>query len=119
MLGSILPICLFITISCSLKQQNSQEKVKLSEINTPKENVLTILGNQRTNEYLPLLKDKNVAVIANQTSVINNTHIVDSLLRHHIKIKKVFAPEHGFSGTSDNGAHISNSIDQQTNLPII
>ena len=61
--------------------------MKLSEINTSKENVLTILGNQRTSEYLPLLKDKNVAVIANQTSVINNTHIVDSLLNHHFKIK--------------------------------
>ena len=119
MLGSILPICLFITLSCSLKQQNSVKKEKFNEIHHTKNNSLTILGNQRTEQYVPLLKNKNVAVVANQTSFINKVHIVDSLLSHKVQLKKVFAPEHGFRGTSDNGAHISNSIDPKTNLPII
>lgn len=119
MLGSILPICLFITLSCSLKQQNSVGTEKFNEIHHTNNNSLTILGNQRTEQYIPLLKNKNVAVVANQTSLINKVHIVDSLLSHKVQLKKVFAPEHGFRGTSDNGAHISNSIDPKTNLPII
>ncbi len=119
MLGSILPICLLITISCTLKLENHEEKSKNRKINAPKNNSLTILGNQRTKEYIPLLTNKNVAIVANQTSLINNTHIVDSLLSLKIQLKKVFAPEHGFRGTSDNGAHISNSIDPKTKLPII
>ena len=94
-------------------------KSKNRKINAPKNNSLTILGNQRTKEYIPLLTNKNVVIVANQTSLINNTHIVDSLLNLKIQLKKVFAPENGFRGTSDNGAHISNSINSKKKLPII
>src|SRR4051812_36250411 len=49
-----------------------------------------IVGAEQTTEYLPLIKDKTIAVVANQTSMIRNTHLVDSLLSLHIKIKCVF-----------------------------
>lgn len=70
-------------------------------------------------EYLPLLQDKNVALIVNQTSLVGNTHIVDTLLSRGVKIKKVFAPEHGFRGEADAGEHIQNAVDTKTSLPII
>lgn len=86
---------------------------------------LIITGADQTEIYLPLLKGKNIAIVANQTSVIfknnntENTHLVDSLLAHRIKIKKVFAPEHGFRGQADAGEHVINSKDTKTGLPLI
>ena len=69
--------------------------------------------------YLPLLKDKKVALVVNQSSIVNNNHLVDFLLSKRIKVKKIFAPEHGFRGEEDAGYSIKNSIDKKTSLPII
>ncbi len=82
-----------------------------------------ITGADQTNLYLNLLKGKRIAIVANQTSVISNktnyTHLVDSLRSHHINIKKVFAPEHGFRGKADAGEMIKDGIDTQTGLPVV
>lgn len=79
-----------------------------------------ILGIEKTEEYLPYLKDKNVAIVANQTSIFpNGIHLVDSLLSLKIKVKKVFCPEHGFRGIADAGEKINDSIDTKTGLPLI
>ena len=78
-----------------------------------------IVGASRLELYLPLLDNKNIAVIANQTSIFNNTHLIDTLLSKNINIKKIFTPEHGFRGTTDEGTLINNSIDEKTKLPII
>ena len=76
-------------------------------------------GAEQTNKYLHLLKGKNVALVVNQTSVINKTHLVDSLLSSGVKIKAIYAPEHGFRGDADAGAHINNASDAKTGLPIL
>ena len=60
-----------------------------------------------------------VAVVANQTSIVGNTHLVDTLLRSGVTVTKIFCPEHGFRGTAAAGAHVDNSIDPKTGLPII
>ncbi len=84
-----------------------------------------ITGANQTEKYLPLLKGRNIAVVANQTSVIfknkgsEQAHLVDSLLALRIKIKKVFAPEHGFRGDADAGEHVTNVKDAKTGLPLI
>jgi uncharacterized protein YbbC (DUF1343 family) len=78
-----------------------------------------VLGAERTDTYLPLLKNKNVGVVANQTSMIANTHLVDSLLSLGIDVVKVFSPEHGFRGKADAGAIIEDGIDSKTGIPII
>ncbi len=83
-----------------------------------------IVGANRTQEYLGLLKGKKVGIVANQTSVIfkNNeghTHLVDSLLSLNIAIQKVFAPEHGFRGQADAGEHVKDGLDTKTGLPLI
>ncbi len=77
------------------------------------------LGAEQTAVYLPLLKDKTVALVVNQTSVIHSTHLVDSLLALGVNIKYIFAPEHGFRGDADAGEKIANSIDDRTGLPLI
>ena len=77
------------------------------------------VGAQRTEIYLPLLKGKNVAVVANYTSMIGKTRLVDSLINLGIAVKKIFSPEHGFRGKADAGELVNNSIDSKTGLPII
>lgn len=70
-------------------------------------------------KYLPLLKDKRVGLFANHTSVVGNSHLVDTLTSRGIRIVKIFAPEHGFRGTADAGHKISNEVDQKTGIPLI
>jgi len=96
------------------------------------------VGANQTEEYLPLLKGKRVGIVANQTSVIfktsitkqqhvvktapsqnSYTHLVDSLVRLNINIKKVFSPEHGFRGTADAGEVVKDGLDSKTGLPIV
>jgi uncharacterized protein YbbC (DUF1343 family) len=69
--------------------------------------------------YLPLLKGKSVAVFANQTSMVKNTHLVDTLIKCGIKVVKIFGPEHGFRGTADAGEEVNNAVDKKTGLPVI
>ena len=85
-----------------------------------------VVGANQLNLYLPLLKEKNVGIVANQTSVIfkNNsseahTHLVDSLFSLGVSIKKVFAPEHGYRGKADAGEHVKDGVDIKTGLPIV
>ena len=77
-------------------------------------------GADQPEEYLPMLKNKTIAVVTNQTGLLHDrTHLVDFLVQNNIKIKHIFAPEHGFRGEADAGEHIKNGIDIKTNLPII
>lgn len=82
-----------------------------------------MLGIEQTTTYLPLIKEKNVALVTNQTGVFTNTpthiHLVDSLLSLGVNLKKIFAPEHGFRGSADAGEHILNGTDIRTGLPIV
>lgn len=77
------------------------------------------VGADRIEEYLPLLKGKTVAIAANQSSTINQTHLVDTLISLGVKVKRVFCPEHGFRGTVDAGKKVKTYKDDKTGLPII
>ena len=77
-------------------------------------------GADRPELYLPLLKDKTIAIVTNQTGLLNDkTFLVDFLVKNNIKIKTIFAPEHGFRGDADAGEHVKNGIDQKTGIPIV
>ncbi len=76
-------------------------------------------GAERINVYVPLLKGKRVAVFANQTSMVGNTHLVDTLKKLGVDIKVIFGPEHGFRGTADAGEKVGNTIDEKTGIPVI
>ena len=78
-----------------------------------------VLASERTDVYLHHLQNKKVGVVGNQTSMIANTHLVDSLLSLGIDVVKVFSPEHGFRGKEDAGAIIEDGIDVKTGIPII
>ena len=77
-----------------------------------------VLAGERTDVYLHHLQNKKVGVVGNQTSMITNTHLVDSLISLGIDVVKVFSPEHGFRGKEDAGAIIDDGIDSKTGIPI-
>ena len=78
-----------------------------------------VVGAERLSSYLPLLKNKRVALLINQTSLVYNKLLLDTLISSGVQVVKIFVPEHGFRGTADAGAHIKNDIDAQTGLPVI
>ncbi|MHA6697343.1 exo-beta-N-acetylmuramidase NamZ family protein [Chryseobacterium sp. A301] len=77
-------------------------------------------GADRPELYLPLLEGKSVAVVTNQTGLLEDgQHLVDYLVSQNIKIKHIFAPEHGFRGTADAGAVVKNGVDTKTGLSVL
>ena len=77
-------------------------------------------GAENYEKYLPLLKGKSIGIVTNQTSIVGEkTHLVDFLLSKNVKIKTIFAPEHGFRGTADAGEHLNDEMDAKTGLQIV
>ena len=115
----LLVLTLFFSLnSCSVKKQTTVIDRKAKGITHE-----IVVGANNTVSYLPLLAGKNIAIVANQTSVIfkknGYTHLVDSLLSLGINISKVFSPEHGFRGDVDAGEAVTDGIDLKTGLPIV
>ena len=107
-----LIICVAVlTLSCSATNpQNASRANSATSLKT---------GAERTEEYVPYLKGKRVAILANLTSIIGKTHLVDSLQKLGINVVKVFGPEHGFRGNASAGAHVEDEIDAKTGIPVI
>lgn len=76
-------------------------------------------GAEQTEKYLPYLKGKRVAMLANQTSIIGKKHLVDSLKILGVNIVKVFGPEHGFRGNASAGTAVPDETDVATGIPVI
>jgi uncharacterized protein YbbC (DUF1343 family) len=76
-------------------------------------------GAARMDVYLSMLRGKRVALLINQTSRVGDQLLADTLLRRGVRLVKIFAPEHGFRGSADAGAHIASGRDAATGLPII
>lgn len=94
-------ILAFITLHCQAKQSR------------------VIVGAEQTNDYLPILKNKRIAVFSNHTGMVGNKHLLDVLLETKINVVAIFSPEHGFRGNADAGEHVSSSVDQKTGVPIL
>ena len=76
-------------------------------------------GADRLEELLPLLENKRISLVVNQTSLVQNVHLLDTLYNKGMHITQVFAPEHGFRGDADAGEFIKNGKDYRTQVPII
>ncbi|MCK9302741.1 MAG: DUF1343 domain-containing protein [Bacteroidales bacterium] len=77
-----------------------------------------VVGAERTDLYFHLCQNKKIGLVVNHTSLINHTHLVDSLLLSGFNIQTIFSPEHGFRGETAAGDAVKNSIDPKTNLKI-
>ena len=115
------PFLLLLFLAISGCKSNS--KVTLQEGTNTDSATEILTGANQMALYIPLLKNKKVAVVSNQSSLIKNgqtyTHLIDSLLSLGISVKKVLSPEHGFRGKADAGEKVLNGIDTKTGLPIL
>ena len=103
---NLFPIFCFLTIVITLSTCYSADK-------TP------VTGASQIKQYKHLIEGKVVALTANQTSMIGQTHLVDNLLETGINIKVIFAPEHGFRDLADAGEQIKDGKDPATGIPVI
>ncbi len=118
---------LFIITSCSVNKNIQSKNTTPNPTTTGTQKQIRLsqpinfkTGADNFENYLPLLKDKKVGVVSNQTGILTNkTHLVDFLVANAIDVQKIFAPEHGFRGTADAGELIVDGKDIKTGLPII
>lgn len=105
--------------SCSANTEPG-EKVEKSVKDAVDRKVLTPrTGASKMDVYIDSLKGKKVAIVGNQTSLIDEVHLVDTLISRGITITKVFAPEHGFRGEANAGEYVANGVDQQTGVSVV
>ena len=98
-------IVLFLFITLASTQMQAQKTI--------------LPGAYQTTAYFHLLKNKRVGLFTNQTAMIGNIHLIDTLIREGIQIQKVFTPEHGLRGTADAGEKVSDEIDAKTGIKIV
>src|SRR6187402_3059792 len=96
---------------------SSKPKQDIALVGINKKEIKT--GAEQTSKYLPLLRGKRIAIMANQTSVIAKTHLVDSLKILGVNIVKVFGPEHGFRGNASAGEKVDDEIDPVSGIPVV
>lgn len=79
------------------------------------------LGNDKLiKEDFYLIEGKNIGVIANHSSVLENgEHLIDHLYKtKKVNIIAAFGPEHGFRGDAPAGEKIESSIDPETGITV-
>ncbi|MBP6235944.1 MAG: DUF1343 domain-containing protein [Saprospiraceae bacterium] len=99
--------------------QPEKEKIGFESNIATRDSTSIITGAERVAFYHPLLKDKKVALVVNQTSIVKDKHLIDTLLKLGVNIQVIFAPEHGIRGKADAGEIISDTKDSKTGLPVI
>ncbi len=123
-------------------------KLRLEDVQTEEDNHV-VLGDERFEDYMPMLEGKRVALLSNQTGIVGDKtdvkeagkrsgydlipfgydaegneitygqHILDALIERGVNVTAVFSPEHGFRGTADAGAGVDDSVDEKTGVPIL
>lgn len=112
-------IAITFALSCLTTYSNSLA-INTAKIDIEIKTQTIKTGADNFEKYLPLLKNKKVGIVTNQTGILSDkTHVVDFLVEKKINIQTIFAPEHGFRGTADAGEHVVDGKDAKTGLPII
>ena len=101
------------------KTSGPPETAAVTPANQPKKAITLKTGADQLEAYLPMLRHKRVGLVVNHTSLINKTHLLDTLLARNITVDKILVPEHGFRGEAEAGANVKSSVDARTNIPII
>ena len=118
-----LLFCVFLSQCHAQVSQNHNEPTSI--ITTEQEPFLAFVDKahyisaaMQMDDYLTLLQGKRVGVVGNQTSIVGERHLVDTLLSLGIDIRKIYTPEHGFRGTADAGAKVNSGKDEKTGIAI-
>lgn len=113
---ALLPV--FGTMSAAEIADNDKCGAGCGECKHQAEQAPVVVGAARTTEYMPLLKDKRVALFSNHTGMVGDKHTLDLMLENGINVVAIFSPEHGFRGKADAGEHVTSSVDPVTGIPI-
>jgi uncharacterized protein YbbC (DUF1343 family) len=116
---AIVAMICFANLSCA-KKNNSSAQTPNSE--NPEPTIVTPApapAAENIEACLNLLKGKRIGAVVNHTSMVGETHLVDTLLKLGIRIEKIYAPEHGFRGTASAGEHVKDGKDAATGIPLI
>ena len=100
-------ILLIISLFCFFKVKSNNSSVKV--------------GAEKINKYLSIISNKSVGLLVNHSSTVNETHLIEILISKNINIKKIFSPEHGFTGNIERGKTVNGDtliIDDKI-IPII
>ncbi len=119
-----------ILLSCSAtKTDRTESDLSETELTTPADslpqnvplycNADVKVGAERTDAYVELLNEKRIGIVGNQSSMLGQVHLVDTLLALGLNVVRVFSPEHGFRGTADAGEKVTNEVDEKTGLSIV
>lgn len=69
--------------------------------------------------HFDLLKGKKVGLVTNHSAVVGDSLVIDLMHRaEDVDLVALFSPEHGIRGKADAGAHIGDSVDEETGVPI-
>ena len=104
---------------CHAKPNTAQTVVTKADTIIKPEIKKLIVAAEDTANYLNLLREKKVALVANQTSIAFDKHLLDFLIENGITVEKIFAPEHGFRGAGEPGQRIYNETDEKTGVKIV
>lgn len=110
-------LCCLVVLACFLG--GSEVSAQGQSVFVLKKDGDIFTGATQTDKYLPLLSGKRVALLINQTSVIDSSSLLDVLLKKGVNVVKIFTPEHGFRGFAEAGEKVKNDTDKATKLPII
>lgn len=92
--------------------------IAISPVSAMASSAGVVVGAERLSQYLPLLADKKVGLVVNQSSMVGHRHLVDILISNGVDVRVLFAPEHGIRGNVGAGEHIKNGIDNKTGVAI-
>ena len=108
---------LLLFLACQSKVQ-IKPPVPSTEFTKP---LKVILGNENLiNNQLKLFENKRVGLITNPSGVTGNLKYTSDVFFNHPKINLValFGPEHGIRGNEYGGDKVTDSIDEQTRIPL-
>lgn len=116
----ILLFLLLTSTHCGSSQSPSSDQSPSIQPGTTKSKKESILvGAEQLDLLLPKLTGKRVGLVVNHTSMVGNTHLVDTLKSIGVNLVKIFGPEHGFRGNAADGEHVSDSVDHKTKIPVV
>jgi uncharacterized protein YbbC (DUF1343 family) len=110
---NLIVFTLILSALLPLKSCFAQAKLQLVD------STAVTVGAEQMEVYLPVLQGKRIAIVGNQSSLVGDVHLVDTLLQYGVEIVKIFSPEHGFRGDHDAGAYVQSTVDEITGIAMV
>jgi uncharacterized protein YbbC (DUF1343 family) len=115
----LLALCLLALVQCHARPSAPTTEPPPAGAQAPTQPPGVVVGAARLDVLLPKLAGKRIALVVNNTALINKTHLADTLKSRGVNLVKIFGPEHGFRGNAANGEHVQDSIDHQTGVLVV